>query len=557
MEGKTLLDEFEADVLVAGGGVGGLMAAAHAQRAGARVLLLGGSGGASSRISSMNTALGYSEDDTPARLFDDMYRAGGYLSSPAVLAALTARIEAATKELEQLGVPFHRDGDRLARRQAAGSTWTRAVFSVGMVGVDISRALRGAMLERKPHLTEIRGGQLQQLTVEDGCITGGLAFDPRREAWVSIKARAVVLATGGCGQLFGRTTNPRGSKGTGYALALEAGAELVDMEFVSFEPFVTSAPADAVGYDLPTTVLREGAKLRNGLGQEFLDTASAPTKDIICRAMVREVLEGRGTPSGSVLYDIRGMDATMVERYVQITEPLRARGLTLDNAQFEVMPAQHFLMGGVRVDATGASTVPGLYAVGEAAGGAHGAHRLAAAGGMEVVAAGSIAGGAAARYAHDARPKTRVAEARPRPELLGLTMGDAARSQLGSICAALDSGCGILRQGSELVASVQALQSIVEQTQNDDRHAFVWRGAIVALAIASSGLAREESRGDHYRLDFPSRNDAHWFGNHLLSLDGPALTLRLVSRSEPDGSADTRMAVASVGAGPSSHDRPA
>lgn len=511
------MEDLETDVLVAGGGVGGLMAAYRAQSAGARVILLGGSGGASSRISSVNTALGYSEQDSPAGVFDDIVRAGGVVNDLRLVAALSHRIGPEILHLARLGVPFLRTGERLTRRQAAGSTWTRSVFSSGMIGVDIARTLTAELAATEPAAVHLHGGLLVELLVDQHRVVGALAVSSRDRRWARIRAGAVVLATGGCGQLFESTTNPRGSKGMGYAAALEAGATLSDMEFVSFEPFVTSAPPDARGQDLPTTVLREGARLRNGRGEEFLDTGSAPTKDIICRAMVREVLAGRGTPSGSVYYDIRDMDPEIVGRYVQITAALRSRGVDSREAQLEVMPAQHFLMGGVKIDRTAATTVPGLYAVGEVAAGAHGAHRLAAGGGLEVVAGGAIAGESAAAHAASRHRGLALPAATPRPELLGVRLGPEAQGRLDSIRVALSAGCGILRTAEDLAASAAAIQEVLAWS-GTAAEPFIRRSALIACAITECALARQESRGDHFRTDYPHRNDLDWLGNHQVTL---------------------------------------
>jgi fumarate reductase (CoM/CoB) subunit A len=511
------IEEIETDVLVAGSGVGGIMAAYRAQAAGARVVLLGGSGGASSRISSMNTALDYCDEDVASRVFDDMFRAGGYLNDPAVVSAFARRIGPETRHLADLGVPFAREDGRLARRQATGSTWTRAVYSMGLVGVDISRVLMEILTRADSGTTVVGGALLVNLDVADGHVAGGLSFSPRDDRWLRIRARSVVLATGGAGQIFDKTTNPRGSRGTGYALALEAGATLTGMEFVSFEPFVSTFPEDVKGDDLPTTVLREGAKLRNGRGDEFLDTREAPTKDIICRAMVREVREGRGTASGSVYYDIREMDPAVVDRYVQIKEALRSRHLVSTEAQIEVMPAQHFLMGGIQIDGDAAADVPGLFAVGEVAGGAHGAHRLAAGGGMEVVAGGAVAGDGAARYALENPHRHTPASAEPMPDHLGqrLSAEDAALMQ--RIKTALQEGCGILRTGDQLAASVGAIEEVLD-TVSHSGNPFIRRSALVALAIAVSSQLREESRGDHFREDFPRRDDSTWMARINTSL---------------------------------------
>src|SRR5262249_45598159 len=161
------------------------------------------------------------------------------------------------------------------------------------------------------------------------------------------------------------------------ALALAAGAELTDLEFVSFEPLVTRRLGSPQGRSLPTTVLNENARLRNGRGETFLPDGPAPGKDIICRAMMREVAEGNGTPGGGVIIDVGAVAPENLARYPKVGQAVRAAGSPL----IEVMPAQHFLDGGVRIGPDGSSTVSGMFAVGETAGGTHGAHRMAGAGG--------------------------------------------------------------------------------------------------------------------------------------------------------------------------------
>jgi succinate dehydrogenase/fumarate reductase flavoprotein subunit len=188
----------------------------------------------------------------------------------------------------------------------------------------------------------------------------------------------------------------------------------------------------------------------------------------------------------------------------------------------EIFPAQHYMDGGVRIDATLATSVPGLYAVGEVSGGAHGANRLAGAGGLEAVAGGAIAGEAAAEHARG-RPRGRHDQgrtARERP-----IQPDPAA--LARIHEALDSGCGILRSGPELEKSVAAIQDSLVMARDTDRGAPTRRSALVALAVARSALARQDSRGDHFRTDWPGRDDRTWLGNIVISLrDVADLTVR-------------------------------
>jgi aspartate oxidase len=520
-------DHLTTDVLIAGGGASGLAAAYRAHQAGAHVLLLTGSGGASSRISSLNCALGYEEDDTPAGLTRDMLRAGGDVNHRDLLAALTSRIGAEIGHLTALGVPFIRSSDgRLARRQATGSSWTRAVYTERMVGADVCRCL---LAELEGHesgrVSIVKSAILADLEVTDGQISGALAYDRRRRSYLRVSAAAVVLATGGAGHLFGATTNPRGSQASGYALALEAGAELVDMEFVSYEPFVLSAPPEARGQNLPTTVLRSGARLLNGQEEEFLDTASGPTKDVICRAMLREVQAGRGTESRSIYFDLRAVAPSVISQYPHLIKALKARPGRLGPWVLEILPAQHYMDGGVRIDASLATTVPGLYAVGEVSGGAHGANRLAGAGGLEAVAGGAMAGEAAARHAR-ARPRGRAGQQRPESEF-------ATRPDPGALARiqdALDSGCGILRSGAELEKAVVTIQELLDRTRDARGAVPTRRSALVALAIARSALMREDSRGDHFRTDWPRRDDQRWLGNVMAAPLGAA---DLAVRFEP------------------------
>lgn len=510
-----MIDTLAADVLVAGGGVGGLMAALRAQEAGARVVLLGGSPGASYRISSLNAALSDDPRDEPADLFTDIVVAGGFINNVEVIAAMAERIGPEVRALAGLGVPFHREARALARRQAAGSTWTRAVFTLGMAGVDISRCVLECLRAAEtPAVRILEHAWLLDLSVRDGAIAGGLVYLSAEKRWVQVTAPAVVLATGGAGHLFGFTTNPPGSRGIGYALALEAGTSLIDMEFISFEPFIVAAPPEVRGRDLPTTVLREGARLRNGLGEEFFDTQSAPSKDRICRAMLQEVQAGRGTPSGAVYYDLRGMAPEIVARYVQIEQVLHALHLPPAEAQLEVMPAQHYVDGGVRIDRYAASDIPGLYAVGEVAGGAHGAHRLAAGGGTEVVAVGAIAGEAAAGYAKAYPASESSVRPDPRPELLHSSVTPEDEARLKDIRSVMDTGCGIRRDEGALRAALARLDVMrVELAAGHRLRTFVGRTLLVAMSIAKAALARRESRGDHFRTDYPRRDDAVWLGN--------------------------------------------
>lgn len=527
------MEEIRTDVLIAGGGMAGLMASWRAWQAGAGVVLLSGTAGASVQMAGFCTALSETPDDRPADLFNDMFVAGGFLNHPMLLAAIVERIGPETRALEGLGVPFQRVNGKLARRQAAGVSRPRAVYSRDMVGAAAGKLLLGQLRSAGAAVRIIEGGFLLGIGVHDGVVDGGLVHVRKTNEWVRMSAPAIVLATGGAGKLFRRTTNFPGIDGIGYALALEAGASLVDMEFVSFEPTVAVGPPPIAGMELPTMAFSDGARLRNGRGEEFLETSPPPSKDVMSRAMLREVREGRGTPQGGIYYDLRSMRPETARSYAQIRRVLAALRLPSDAAQIEVMPMQHFLMGGVAVDEFGAAEVPGLYAAGEVAGGAHGAHRLATCGGTEAIALGSIAGVRAAEYAREAR-RVHDDAMRARPELL--STNSQQHAELVRIQAALEDGCSPVREAATLETS----RSTLEKLHNDltggaHGKTFLGRAALVALAIAKAAEARTESRGDHFRTDHPDRDDRRWLGNLYTSL-GDSLNLGLAYRRAGIGS---------------------
>jgi aspartate oxidase len=237
------------------------------------------------------------------------------------------------------------------------------------------------------------------------------------------------------------------------------------------------------------------------------------------RAIVREVQEGRGTPGGGVYFDLSGMTEEAALHYSQVRRVLRALDTTPAEARIEVFPTQHYLMGGVQVDERAATRVPGLYAVGEVAGGAHGAHRLATCGGTEVIAMGAIAGEAAAAYAQEARAASTPEPGEARPELLEPAVEDPASRHLDTIRNALEAGCGVMRHAERLTPTLAALESIrAEQHRAGGLKNWVGRATLVATALARSASLRTESRGDHFRIDYPYRDDGRWLGNIVTEL---------------------------------------
>ena len=512
------VEELTADILVAGGGVAGLRAALAAAESGCSVLLVHRGDAASPFLNALNVAFSKGPAwDRPPALFADMMLAGGFINEMGLVALCAQRSEAEFRYLERLGVPFVRTAGEPARRQAAGSSAPHAVYAQERVGVAMLAAMRGQIAARGARIRTLAQASLLRLVTEEGRVAGGLIWDEEGRRWIGVRAKAVVLATGGAHNLYGFTTQPPTNLGEGYSMALEAGAELVDMEFVSYEPFVTASPAYR-GRSVSTTLLKGNAILRNRHMETFVDAGGAAPKDMISRAMFREIVEGRGLPEGAVYYDLRGVPEKVLSGYPVVLRTLKALGLEPGTALIPVAPAFHYLCGGIRIDGECRSSLPGLFAAGEAAGGVHGAHRIAGGSGTDVVVTGAKAGESAAAYASGLRSAPTVREAVP--EEAGLdalrSVGGEEAKILTAVRTAMDAGAGIERSARSLE---ETLDVIGEARRKLPRQGQPARAILLSQAIAAAALARRESRGDHYRTDFPDRDDMKCLGNQVITWD--------------------------------------
>ncbi len=517
------MEELSTDVLVAGGGVAGLRAATRAAGLGCKVVLVQRGAAASPFLHAVNAAFaGGPQDDQPPALFANMMAAGGFINEPRLVALLSQRAEAEVRYYESIGVEFVKVNGQFARRQAAGSTRPRGVYTQGSAGALMMARMREQVLARPGGIRLFDNGSLLRLTTGANGVAGGMVWDGDRETWLAVKAKAVVLATGGASQLYAHTTQPPTNLGEGYAMALEAGAELVDMEFVCFEPTVVRAPAFG-RKTVSTTLFKEGGTLRNSNKEAFIDTTVPVTKDVMSRAMQREIAEGRGTPDGAVLFDLRGVPADVLEGYHEITRGLKNLGLTHHNALVPVAPTFHYLCGGVRVDGECRSAVPGLFAAGEACGGVHGAHRIAGGAGTDVMVTGAKAGESAAGYAlqlasappSDAAPKVEALDA------LRKVSPEEAEA-LRHVREAMEAGAGISRDANSLQRTLDVIQATWCTVSAQGQ---AGRTLLLSQAVAAAALMRTESRGDHYRSDYPARDDLQWFGNVVVTRDGGDLKL--------------------------------
>ena len=470
------------NVVVIGGGVAGLATALRLAPLPVTLVVaapLGAEAATGWAQGGIAAALG--EDDRPDYHAIDTLKAGAGLCEPLVVRRIAAAAPDAIDWLVSLGTPFDRTRDGgLALGLEAAHSRRRIVHAEGdgtgrVVLETLAKAARAC-----PSIHVMEGVRACQLLTDDTGAVRGAAVRDREGRITALNARAVVLATGGLGGLYASTTNPLGATGSGLALAARAGAVLRDMEFVQFHPTAMAVGADPM--PLATEALRgEGAKLFNDVGERFMSEVPgqelAP-RDVVARAIFAQIAAGR-----QVVLDARLKD--IAQRFPGVAALCRAHGLDPARQPIPVRPAAHYHMGGVKVDEAGRASVPGLWACGEVAStGLHGANRLASNSLLEALAsaawiAADIAGTAAAGRAAVEAPAA-------------LRGPSTARAEIRLL---MDRQVGVVREAATLRAAVQRLSELSAR-EDDDL-------SLVALQVAQAALAREESRGGHFRADFP------------------------------------------------------
>lgn len=551
-------DKFEVhehDVLVIGAGGAGLRAAIEALNGGASVgvvckSLLGkahtvmAEGGVAAAMGNVDPA-----DDWKTH-FRDTMRGGKFLNNWRMAHLHALESPDRVRELEQWGALFDRtDAGEIMQRAFGGHTFKRLCHVGDRTGLEIIRTLqdRGVQLGFDVYME----CTVTRLLKDGERIAGAFAYWREQGRFVVFKAKAVVIATGGIGKAWKITSNSWEYTGDGLAVAYEAGAELMDMEFVQFHPTGMVWPPGVQGILVTEAVRGEGGILRNKLGERFMEKydpkrMELSTRDVVARSIYTEVKEGRGTEHGGAYLDISHKPPEYVKRklpgmYHQFKE---LADVDITKGPMEVGPTCHYTMGGIRVEAeTGAATVPGLFAAGEAAAGMHGANRLGGNSLSDLLVFGKRAGGAAAAYAKSCGAlKTDPAQIDDAErEMLAPFERPAGESPYEihrDLQSTLQSLVGIFRKEADLKEALQKIAVLKERAArvhvegsrlfNPGWHlARDLRSMLTAAeAVTRCALARTESRGAHSRIDFPNYDPEWAKKNNIIVNEAGEMKLR-------------------------------
>jgi L-aspartate oxidase len=506
------------DFLVLGSGIAALRAAlALAGRGQVCILTKGEPDQGSTGWAQGGIAVALGEDDSPRLHFEDTLAAGDGLCEPAAVRALVEEGPAYVSELLEWGARFDRqpDGRPAPTREAAHSV-RRVLHAEDATGREISRVLHGHVAALRS-ITIIDHAIVTELVCESGRCVGAAYRDAGDRRHV-VRASATLLATGGAGQVFAQTTNPTVTTGDGMAMAFEVGAEVADLEFVQFHPTVLDVPGRP-RFLLSEALRGEGARLLNVAGEPFMTryeaAAELAPRDRVARAIVRE-RERTGAPIYLSLAHLAELDVH--KRFPQISEACRAAGLDLARDRVPVSPAVHYVMGGVVTDLDGRTSLPGLYAAGEVAcTGVHGANRLASNSLLEGLVFGARAGtvmGESSRPRETWGPGRLVA---CDPVIPGPPATAPADLDVATVRARAWRDLGLVRTPDGLHAAdawFSRARAACAAAPPATLAAAQLRSLVtVAFLMSRAALRREESRGGHYRTDFPERHDDTW-GHH-------------------------------------------
>ena len=525
-------------VLVIGSGGAGVRAAIEASGYGETILLsktIAGKGGCTTMAEGGYNAV-LREEDSCEGHFEDTMKGGAYLNDPALVRILVDEAPERMNDLIRWGAVFDvTECCEVAQRPFGGQRFPRTCYAGDRTGHEM-------MLTLMDRLAATRTEILQEITVihllKDGnTVAGALGID-RNGDLHAVRADSTVLATGGGTRIYDISTNSSSGTGDGFALGFRAGADLLDMEQVQFHPTGAVFPYDARGRLVTEAVRGEGGILKNALGERFMkrydpERMELSTRDVVSRSIATEILEGRGTSHGGVYLDVTHLPRSQIEsRLPVMLEQFLRFGVDIRVEPMEVAPTAHHMMGGLRINTDGQTTVPCLYACGEVAGGVHGANRLGGNALADTQVFGKRAGEAAGRSRKRVKRVHRGEVAAQEERLSAFGNGSVLPTTVGrSLQTAMWEGAGIFRTAKDLEKTLEVISHLSSLPL---RAAAKWNLAeccivqnmlMTASLVVGGAMLRKESRGAQLRLDVTQAWDAQGspYGHTWQNLSGSGI----------------------------------
>jgi fumarate reductase (CoM/CoB) subunit A len=527
------------DVLVVGAGGAGCRAAIEATNHNLDVIMLSkellGKAHTAMAEGGYNVSLGNVDpDDNPEVHFNDTIVGGNYLNNQELAEILVRDASERIFDLEEMGAVFDRTPEgKIAQRTFGKQSWRRTAYASDRTGSELMVTLVEAV--RKSAVRVYDEIFATKLLIHDGRIAGVTAIDLKYGDYLIFRAKAVVMATGGAGRVYTVTSNAQLDVGDGYAMAYEAGCELIDMEMVQFHPTGMVKPESARGRLVTEAVRGEGGILLNSEGERFMHryypgVMELAGRDQVARSIMTEVREGRGSPDGGVYLSISHLPRSIIEfRLESMIEQFEDAGVDIRDEPMQVSPTCHHFMGGIKIDTDSGATIPGLYASGECTGGVHGGNRLGGNALADTQVYGALSGESAAKYAKENEmtglPREEALKEFQKLEALlkrekGISPAEA-RKELTDL---MWNKVQIFRKEEEMAYAVKELKRIEkeivpkikvdvqEKRFNPGWHQAIEFGHMVTTArmVAEAALMRKGSRGAHYRVDGDPDDDGYY-----------------------------------------------
>jgi fumarate reductase (CoM/CoB) subunit A len=557
-------ETIEGDVLVIGGGGAGAMAAIYAAKTGSRVVLVekgvfGKAGCTVMGAFSMCAAFGYADPkDNPRKHFEDTIRGGQFLNRQDLVDLYTREAPDRVMDLVSYGAKFDLENGKLHQAMMEGHSLPRACHYDRRTGPMIMGTL-ARQVRRTPEIKVFEETMIVDLLMTEKGPHYAIAVRWADTSFHVFRVKTIIVTTGGGAQVYKNNTTSLDNTGDGISLMFESGAELADMEFVQFYPTTVCSPKlPGLG---PTATaflrLRTGARLYNALGENFMDKEMPgwrfqATRDKLSLAIYREIVEGRGTPNGGVFLDITHLPLETIKKEYEIGhyyQKLLGIGVDISQRPIETKVSAHFFMGGARVNEKGETNVPGLFAGGEAVAGYHGANRLGGNALSEILVSGSRAGQYAGEWSKTHAGKNM--EEKPLDSRLKMWQERIWRWERRSsgmrpvegkrqIQELMWQKAGVIREGGKMEIALQSLAQLRDKAEHqlsinsgkrfnrEILDAFeLFHMMRISSLILQAASTRKESRGAHYRVDYPIPDNKEWLVNIILQKSPRGIDQRL------------------------------